>query len=466
MTDERRLYMEYSAFEKVPGKARTYTFWDQTAFWFGACSLPAAWLYGALMAGWQGIAGALILIFIVNTLALIPWAYLGEMAAATGGSSMAIVRPAFGIKGSIIPSIFYLIFGFGWGIVNVFIGAISLSFIFNLWLGWPSILDPGNTLYMVSYIFSVCILQGFFAVRGNQMIKKLQWVATVFFLILGAYQTYIVLTHWGIGPLLAWRPDRILVGTLGIYSFPITFALLVDLLISYNWTWEFIGDFSRFAKDKKAGTWGPFIGANVAQYWWFLVGALAVVYLTLTTGNFDPITAAPSATSVTLGLGWLAALVVLFATITTNAANIYASALGISNILIDKKVSLNVLLNIVAILIFPLSLIPLLSASFVGFFIFFLDLLGAIVIPLWTLIVVDYFIIHKRKYTDDIFQIDKGAYWYKKGWNWRAIFVLLSATAVYWVIAYGLPNIRHSITAALPTMVYVSVAYLLFTKRK
>lgn len=458
--------MEYSAFEKVPAKGRTYTFLDQTAFWFGACSLPAAWLYGALMAGWQGVSGALILIFVINALSFIPWAYLGEIAASTGGSSIAIVRPVFGIKGSIVPSVFYLILGFGWGIVNVFLGAISLSFIFKLWLGWPSYIDTGHVWYMIGYIFIVCFLQGYFAVKGNQMIKKLQWVATVFFLILGAYQTYIVLNHWGIGQLLAWKPDKVLIGTLGIYSFPITFALLIDLLISYNWTWEFIGDFSRFAKSKKAGTWGPFLGATIAQIWWFLVGALAVAYLSITTGHYNPLLADPSSTSVALGLGWLAALVILFATITSNAGNIYASALGISNILGKKKIALETLLLWSAVLVFPLSVLPLASASFVGFFIFILDFMGAIVIPLWTLTLVDYFIIHKRKYTDDMFRMEKGAYWYQKGWNWKAIFVLLSGTIVYWIVAYGLPSVRHTLTASLPTMAYVSVAYLLFTKRK
>jgi hypothetical protein len=59
-------------------------------------------------------------------------------------------------------------------------------------------------------------------------------------------------------------------------------ALLIDLLVAYNWTWQFIGDFSRFAKTPAAGTWGPFLGANLAQYWWFSVGAFGVVYLAVT----------------------------------------------------------------------------------------------------------------------------------------------------------------------------------------
>ena len=458
--------MEFSALQKVPTSHRTFSFRDQFVFWFGACSLPAAWLYGALFAGWQGIAGALVLIFIVNTISFIPWAYLGEIAVATGGSSVAIVKGAFGIKGALIPSLFYLVLGFGWAIVNVFLGAIALSFIFKLWFGWPSIIDAGNTWYMVVYILVVCLLQGYFAVKGNQMIKKLQWVATIFFVILGFYQTFIVIRHWGIAPLLAWKPDHILSGSLGIYTFPITFALLIDLVISYNWTWEFIGDFSRFSKSKIAGTWGPFLGANIAQFWWFLVGALAVVYLTLTTGTYDPISAAPSATSVTLGLGWLAALVVRFATITTNAANLYASALGLSNILSGKKVSFQTLLFLSSVFVFPLSLISLASSSLVGFFIFFLDVVGAIVVPLWTITLVDYFIVKKRKYSDDIFKLHKGEYWYKKGWNYTAIITLFSGMLLYWGAGYLIPQIRHTITASIPTIIIVTALYLILMRGK
>lgn len=457
--------MEYTAFEKVPQNKRTFSFSDQAAFWFGATSLPAAWYYGALMAGWQGIAGALVLILIVNTLSLIPWAYLGEIAAVTGGSSMAMVRPAFGIRGSIVPSIFYLVFGVGWGVVNVFLGAIALSFIFKLWLGFPSYLDPKNISYMISYILLVCFTQGFFAVAGAEKIKKLQWAATIFFLVLGLYQTYVVINHWGLIKLLAWRPSQVLSASIGPFRYPITFALLVDLLIAYNWTWEFIGDFSRFSKDKKAGTWGPFIGANLAQYWWFLVGALAVVYLSITSGQYNPLLADPSSTSVALGLGWLAALVILFATITTNAGNIYASALGLSNILQNKKVSLGILSVWGSFLIALLSLTPLLSNQFVGFYIFFLDFLGAIVVPLWTVTLVDYFVINKRKYTDDLFNLKGGRYWFKNGWNWPGVVTLLSGTAFYWIIAYMFPHLRGSITAAFPTMIFVGAVYINWMKR-
>ncbi len=61
---------------------------------------------------------------------------------------------------------------------------------------------------------------------------------------------------------------------IGPFSYTITIALLVDLLVAYNWTWEFIGDFSRFARTPRTDAAGPFAGANVAQTWWFTIGAL------------------------------------------------------------------------------------------------------------------------------------------------------------------------------------------------
>src|SRR3989304_10034611 len=119
---------EFSALEKVPPDARVFGFWDQAVLWFGAASLPAAWYYGALMAGWKGLPGAFLLIFLVSTVTFLPWALLGRIAARTGACSMAMVRPTFGLRGSALPSVFYLIFGFGWGAVNVFpLGIIPLA---------------------------------------------------------------------------------------------------------------------------------------------------------------------------------------------------------------------------------------------------------------------------------------------------------------------------------------------------
>src|SRR5881227_869464 len=99
---------EYRALDKIPERARAFGVWDQAALWFGAASLPAAWLYGGIMAGWAGLGGVLLMLLVVSPLTLLPWALIGYVAARVGGASVAIVRPAFGLRGSTLPAIGYL----------------------------------------------------------------------------------------------------------------------------------------------------------------------------------------------------------------------------------------------------------------------------------------------------------------------------------------------------------------------
>ena len=90
---------EYAALDTVPDADRHFGLWDQAAFWFAATCLPAAWFYGALMAGAAGLPGALLLILVISPLSLAPWALIGWIAARTGACSTALVRPAFGLRG-------------------------------------------------------------------------------------------------------------------------------------------------------------------------------------------------------------------------------------------------------------------------------------------------------------------------------------------------------------------------------
>src|SRR5438094_42786 len=263
---------EYKATDQVPTEARKFTGWDQFTLWFAAASLPAAWLYGGYMTGAYGLPGAFALIFLASTITFIPWALIGYIAADKGASSVSLLRPAFGLRGSKLPSVFYLFFGYGWAAVNVFIAAISMSFVFNLTLGWPDAFHTpaGSPInyYLVPSILLICFLQGLFATAGHRAIRYLNWASTVALVGLGAYASYIVLKDFDFGQLWAWRPTRPLsftftAGALGNgFTYTLTLPLLLDLLIAYNWTWEFIGDFSRFARSKRAGTWGPFAGAS------------------------------------------------------------------------------------------------------------------------------------------------------------------------------------------------------------
>src|SRR3989442_4852676 len=123
------------------------------------------------------------------------------------------------------------------------------------------------------------------------------------------------------------------------------------------------------------------------------------------------------------------------------------------------KASFRRILLLSSIIVVPLALLPPLETNFVFTYIFFLDFLGAIVVPLWTLTLVDYFLVKARRYWDDLFAQEGGHYWYRGGWNWPAVVTLLSGTALYWIIAFGFPTLRETISAALPTIIFVVVVY-------
>jgi cytosine/uracil/thiamine/allantoin permease len=258
---------EYRALDKVPAVARAFSLWDEAALWFDATSIPAAWLYGAIMAGWIGLPGTLVLVLVVSPLTLLPWSLLGSIAARTGAASVAILRPAFGLRGSVLPAACYLIFGFGWAAVNVFVGSIGTSFIFKGVFGTPALGEPGS--------------QG-----------------------------------------------------------PLALSILV---------------------------------------------AVAVV---------------------------------------------------------------------------PLSLLPLVAGDLLGSYIFFLDVLGALVVPLWTIVLVDYFLHRRGAYADDLFRREGGAFWYRGGVHWPGVASLLLGVATYWTIAFGFPALRSAISATVPTIAVTALLYL------
>jgi purine-cytosine permease-like protein len=331
--------------------------------------------------------------------------------------------------------------------------------------GTPALGEPGFQGPMALSILVTCAVQGFFAVAGHRAIRAMEWAAVTGLVLLGAYETYLALSTWGASDLFAWRPAAGLSTSIGPFSYIITFALLLDLLVAYNWTWEFIGDFSRFARTPRAGGVGPWIGANIAQTWWFFVGALGVVFLAIQSGQFNPALSDPSSVATQLGFGAGAYLVILLATVATNAGNIYASALGISQLAPRSRVPMRGLLLLSAVVVVPLSLLPLVAADLLGSYIFFLDFVGALVVPLWTIVLVDYFIVRRREYSDDLFRTAGGIYWYKGGVHWPGVASLALGTAVYWVIAFAFPELRSQVSATIPTILVVAIAYAATARR-
>jgi NCS1 family nucleobase:cation symporter-1 len=107
----------------------------------------------------------------------------------------------------------------------------------------------------------------------------------------------------------------------------------------------------------------------------------------------------------------------------------------------------------------PLALVPLIATGFQATYIAWLDILGAVVVPLWVIVLVDFFWVRRGDYHTDLFRPEGGRYWYGDGWNWRAIGCLAAGSLAYAIMAYVLPDIRETIPVSLPVGAGVALAY-------
>lgn len=78
-----------------------------------------------------------------------------------------------------------------------------------------------------------------------------------------------------------------------------------------------------------------------------------------------------------------------------------------------------------------------------------LDVLGAFIGPLFGILIADFYLIKRGKVSvDDLFDdTPKGKYWYRNGFNPKAIGALIPSVAVGWSLALSRPCMRWQTSA-------------------
>jgi NCS1 family nucleobase:cation symporter-1 len=104
------------------------------------------------------------------------------------------------------------------------------------------------------------------------------------------------------------------------------------------------------------------------------------------------------------------------------------------------------------------------ATGFQATYIFWLDLLGAVVVPLWVIVLVDFFWVRRGRYDNDLFRPEGGRYWYGDGWNWRAVACLVGGSLAYAVLAFIFPEVRETVPASFPVGIGVALVYALLMR--
>jgi cytosine permease len=357
----------------------------------------------SMMAG-GGLAAGLNLKDII-TATLLGNVFLGIIAslvsyvAAKNGLGFALLsKYSFGNYGSRIASFFVPVVNLGWYIIQ---SATYGHFI-------ALILDLSPTGELIAMALSA-ILMGYFALAGMKAITILGYVsipAIIFLSIATAIKSVDVIG--GMENILSYAPTA-----------PITLNSGITIIIG---TWILsaatcVADIMRYARSAKEAILSALTGLLIGNTLMIICGAFAAIAV----NNSD-------LTAVLLSMGFLIPSIILMTTniFTTNAANIYSNSLNLSN---TFKMDRN---KMMAILLIIAAIGTLFRPYEIGFLFTFLNTLGNIIPPLAGIIIADYFIVNKGKYSD--FEGSKF-----KNWNIWAFVTWGVSLGLSFIIPFGLP---------------------------
>jgi putative hydroxymethylpyrimidine transporter CytX len=407
----------------VPASERNLSGIDFFLLWAGvAISLAEIWAGGFLapMGFWAGLWAIVLGHVIGNTL----MAMGGLIGSEHGIMSMVSIRPAFGIKGSNLAAVLNIIQLIGWAAIMLIIGGRA-----GAALGKPlgGILAT-DAFWVVTIGFGTLLWALW---TGNRVWKILQTASVVALLLVIVLMTWVA--FGGTDP-----------GNPGTPGQPMAFMTGLDLVIAMPISWmPLVADYSRSARNSRSAFWSTWWGYFLVSCWMYVLG----LQVALLTGAKDPGQLILD-TMGRLGLALPALIMVVFSTITSDFPDVYSATCSLLNI--SQRLGARTVMwvagaaSILVALVFPMD-------QYENFLLF----IGAMFIPLFGVVLTDYFILRKGKLEAGAIYVQGGAYWYHNGYHLAAIAAWVVGFGVYEVFAL----LKIPVGGSIPSMLAAGILY-------
>lgn len=419
---------------------RTWKTHNIAALWVGmSVCIPTYMMASGLMAAGLAWWQAILNILLGNLIVLIPMQLNSHAGTKFGIPYPVFARLPFGIKGANIAAVARGLTGAGWFGIQCWIGGGALN-------GVLAALNPswGNWAMGIWISFFVFwALNVYIAYKGPETIKFMEsWGAPILgilsiSLMLWAFVSVRATGH-GVADVLnlpaSYAPGSFWKIFLGGLTANIAFWSTLALNIP---------DFSRYAKSQKDQFMGQVLGLPLTMALFAFVGVFVTGATDILFGEFiwDPVGVIGKIGSPAAAI--FGAVGVVIATLTTNiAANVVATANDISN-LNPAKISFKkgaLITGALGVIIMPWKLMSSASAYIFGW----LGTYGILLAPLAGIFIADYYILRqKRVSVSELFKGEGGKYWYKNGYNMKAVYT--------WVIC-ALPAILGKFIPSLSAL--------------
>jgi nucleobase:cation symporter-1, NCS1 family len=401
--------MQVGTIRPVALAERNLTFVDLAFIWFGAAiSITEIWAGGLPQLTGLGLGLGFLAILAGRVVGNGLMGLMAHTGGVTGLPSMVLARAAFGQRGSAIPALFNVLQLIGWTGWMLFVGFTYLDTLAGMF-GWPVAAEqPSMRIVWVLILGALCIL---WAAGGEKLWQRVQIVSAVLLFLLTILMSWVVLTQYDVHSI--WLPR----GCAGAGGF----LQGMDLVIAMSVSWlPLVADYSRYTKRGTGGRatfWGYFVGG----VWMYATGLLVAL-----AAHTD----APDVMVVHVmgrqGLGWavIAVALVLLSTVTTTFLDIFSTVVSAQNLWPRlPRLWGNVIAGGLGILL-ALVLDVFAYAPF-------LEAIGLIFLPAFTIVLADYFLVRRRSLDLDALTAQHSAYWYRAGFNWRALVAWAAGIVVY-----------------------------------
>ncbi|GAA4685881.1 NCS1 family nucleobase:cation symporter-1 [Frondihabitans cladoniiphilus] len=417
----------------APLQKQTWGGYNAFAFWMSDVHsvggyVTAGSLFALGIASWQVlislVVGILIVMFFANLVA--------KPSQKTGVPFPVINRAVFGVLGANIPAIIRGLIAMAWYGVQTFLAAQSLNIIFLKFIpGSANLLDHSflglNALGWISYGV-LWVAQAALFWRGMDTIRKfIDFAGPAVYVIMIALAIYLVAkAGWGNISL------NLSVGKpLGLLAaIPVMLSAIAIVVSYFSGPMLNFGDFSRYGKSFKGVKRGNLLGLPL-NFLFFSI--LTVLCASATVPVFGKLITDPIETVQAIGAPFailLGGLTFVTATVGINiVANFISPAFDFSNVA-PKKISWRMggmIAAVGSVLLTPWNWYGNPQAIQ-----YTLGILGALIGPLFGLLIAGYYLVGKQKVAvDDLFTMSPtGRYWYKRGFNPNAVWTMVIAGIV------------------------------------
>lgn len=366
---------------------------------------------------------ALLAIIIGSITGSILLSLAGKIGSDHAIPSLIGIRPAFGLYGSYLAAILNIIQLIGWTTFEILILSKAAQNLTNL-----------HVPFLWNIVFGIVI--ALFGIFGPLFLVK-QWLSK--FAIWIVYASSIII--------LVALLSQNLPNSISAVGKDMSFFVALDLVIAMPISWmPLVSDYNRFAKTSRGAFMGTLIGFSITNIIFYLGGLL------LGVGDVSSIII-----SIQAILFGFILLVMIVDEVDNAFADIYSAAIS------SQSIFRNLNQRYLIIGFTALSTILSIFVSIEGYQQFLL-LIGALFIPLFGVLLTDYFVIKRGKYQIDMIygngnKIIKIGYPAIIAWSIGAIlYYLLSQLSPIYVSQ--IPTMGSTI----PSLIVSSLLYLLITK--